>query len=233
MAVTVKTHERIERLLKKLDRPTRLLTHHENHGFKEAILTAMRFSIADYVLLLNDDTVPTHDFDLKLLETIRADELTAGVGPVSNHPSDLYQYRAELRSVTIDEEVEPQELMTQFVRAQYRYGVSETPFLTGMCLLLDRRVFESVGYFADDYEHGYFEDLDLSCRIRSQGFRLKVREDCFVYHVGHETYSRKPASDKHRIILENFKAYEEKWSHLAEHEELLRKMAFAGREHPI
>src|SRR5688572_12592331 len=45
-----------------LDRDVRLLTHDENRGFKEAILTAMRFSDARYVLLLNDDTVPTPDF---------------------------------------------------------------------------------------------------------------------------------------------------------------------------
>lgn len=214
-----------------LDRSVHLLTHDQNKGFKEAILTAMRFSDARYVLLLNDDTVPTPDFDLKLLDVMQADDKTRAVGPVSNHPSELFQFRPELRGIEgVDS---PSQLMATFEQRQLRHGTAEVPYLTGFCLLLDREVFERVGFFNHDYEHGYFEDLEVCCRIRQLGYRLIVHEGCFVYHVGHETYKHKARAESHRIIMQNFKIYETNWSHLPEHEELLRKMEYAGKEHPL
>jgi len=224
---------RVADVIASLDRDAQVLTHDVNKGFKEAILTAMRFSTARYVLLLNDDTVPTADFDLKLLEAIHGDHQTRAVGPVSNHPTDLFQYRPELRSIASDGSIDPARLAARFEERRREQGTTEVPFLTGMCLLLDRNVFEQAGYFDGAYEHGYFEDLELCCRLRAMGHRLQVREDCFVYHVGHETYKHKATEEKHRIIMRNFGIYEAAWSHLPEHQELLRRMEYAGQEHPI
>jgi GT2 family glycosyltransferase len=210
-----------------------IITHSENRGFKESIISAMQCSEAEYVLLLNDDTVPTLNFDLKLLDVIHYDDRIRAVGPVSNHPSELFQFRTELRHITCDDHTCPIELASEFERAQLTHGAAEVPFLTGMCLLLERRLFESVGFFKSSYEHGYFEDLDVCCRIRKEGYRLMVNEDCFVYHVGHATYKHLTADEKRRIILKNFCIFERNWGHLPEHDELVRKMEFAGREHPI
>jgi GT2 family glycosyltransferase len=224
--------QRVADALAGVDRRVQLLAHEHNKGFKEAILTAMRFSDARYVLLLNDDTVPIPDFDLKLLEVMQADERTRAVGPVSNHPSELFQFRPEFRSIA-DAHDTPSQVMTRFRERQIQHGTAEVPFLTGFCLLLDREVFERVGYFNHDYEHGYFEDLEVCCRIRQLGYRLLVNEDCFVYHVGHETYKLKAREESHRIIMRNFKIYETNWSHLPEHQDLLQKMEYAGKEHPL
>ena len=111
----------IAETLAGLDRSVHLLTHDQNKGFKEAILTAMRFSDARYVLLLNDDTVPTPDFDLKLLDVMQADDKTRAVGPVSNHPSELFQFRPELRGIEGGDS--PSQLMATFEQRQQRHGV--------------------------------------------------------------------------------------------------------------
>jgi GT2 family glycosyltransferase len=224
---------RVAEVVAGLDRDARVLSHETNQGFKEAILTAMRCSTARYVLLLNDDTIPTADFDLKLLAVMRGDPRTRAVGPVSNHPTDLFQYRPQLRSIASDGELDPVRLAARFLERQREHGTTEAPFLTGMCLLLDREAFEQAGYFDGAYEHGYFEDLELCCRMRAMGHRLQVCEDCFVYHVGHESYKHKATEEKHRIIMRNFGIYEANWSHLPEHQELLRRMEYAGQEHPI
>jgi GT2 family glycosyltransferase len=224
---------RVAEAVSGLNREAQLLAHDANKGFKEAILTAMRLSEAQYVLLLNDDTIPTMDFDLKLLEILQADDDTRAAGPVSNHPTDLFQFRPELRSITIDESADPHPLVVQFEERRLGQGTTEVPFVTGMCLMLDRETFARAGYFDGAYEHGYFEDLELCCRLRGMGYRLMVHEECFVYHVGHETYKRKATEENHRIIWRNFKIYETNWSHLPEHQELLRRMEYAGKEHPI
>ncbi|MDX1476255.1 MAG: glycosyltransferase [Saprospiraceae bacterium] len=225
--------EQLARTLAQFDREVLLLEHPHNRGFKEAVLTAMQHCHDRYVLLLNDDTVPTRDFDLKLLHAIESDDRVKGVGPVSNHPTDLFQYRSPLRQIRFDDFDGPDAMLQHFERVRPAGGLTEVPFLTGMCLLLDRAVFEQVGYFDGEYEHGYFEDLELCCRIRELGYRLLVHEECFVYHVGHETYKHKAKDEKHRIILRNFAIYERNWAHLPEHQELLDKMAYAGKEHPI
>ncbi|MDX1406681.1 MAG: glycosyltransferase [Saprospiraceae bacterium] len=225
--------DQLQTTLQAIDRDLHLLQHEHNQGFKEAILTAMAFCDAQYVLLLNDDTVPTRDFDLKLLGLIEDHDDVKGVGPVSNHPTDLFQYRPELREIDFNHFHGPDAMLQRFRELQPATGATEVPFLTGMCLLLDRAVFEQVGYFDGAYEHGYFEDLELCCRIREMGYRLMADEDCFVYHVGHETYKHKATDEKRRIIMRNFRIYESNWAHLPEHQDLLDKMAYAGKEHPI
>ena len=147
-------------------------------------------------------------------------------------PHELFQFRQEFRNIEADG-VEPGQLLAQFEQRRRAHGTAEVPYLTGFCLLLDREVFERVGYFNHEYEHGYFEDLEVCCRIRAMGYRLLVDEDCFVYHVGHETYKHKERAESHRIIMRNFKIYETNWAHLPEHQELLRKMEYAGNEHPL
>ena len=69
-----------------------------------------------------------------------------------------------------------------------------------MCLALNRSAFDEAGGFGEEYRHGYFEDLALSCRLRTLGYRLAIREDCFVYHEGHASYRNRPRDEKFEII---------------------------------
>lgn len=206
-----------------------------NEGFKEAIRTGIRECHHRYIILLNNDTLLTPGFDEKLIAVLRENPAVKASAPVSNHPTDLFQFRENLYAIRFDSFCTPGEAETMF--RDHSPALSDvltiSPYLTGMCLALDREVFLQVGAFDQFYKNGYFEDLDLCCRIREKGYQLGIVEDCFVYHQGHATYRQKTTEEKQGIIFHNFKIFGEKWGHTPEHKDLLLKMEFAGKEDPI
>lgn len=213
----------------------RMITHEVNRGFKEAARSGLDATTGRQVILLNTDTVVTPGFDTRLIAALGEGGNVAAAAPVSNHPTDLYQYRPALY---IAPETTGPALFERIARnatvvARGGRRTVEAPYLTGMCLAFDRELFEAAGGFGAEYRHGYFEDLALSARLRQQGHRLAVCEDCFVFHQGHASYRHKSSNEKIAIIQHNFRQFSQEWGDEPEHSDLLRRMELAGQVHPI
>jgi GT2 family glycosyltransferase len=72
------------------------------------------------------------------------------------------------------------------------------------------------------FSPGYFEDLDLSCRLRMAGWRLAIVENCRIHHQGRATFQLDP--DLPSIISRNYETFAGRWSHLPEHDDLVSKL---------
>jgi GT2 family glycosyltransferase len=220
----------------RLTLPIRMLLHAQNRGYKESIHTGLTACTNRYVILLNSDTIVTPGFADLLIGVLESREDVRAVAPVSNNPTDLYQYRehlhlaGETRGAALYRAIADLSVQS---RRQDAGRLTVAPYLTAMCLALDREVFARVGHFGDRYRYGYFEDLALCCAVRDLGFKLVIREDCFVYHQGQGTFRAKPRSEKIEIIRHNFDIFTADWGHLPEHADLLRHMDFAGRSRPL
>lgn len=83
----------------------------------------------------------------------------------------------------------------------------ETPWATGACLLIRRRLFERIGGF-DPNIFMYLEDIDLSWRSRSAGFSIKVSPRALF---GHAVLHRQadPNVDKAFLLSGRYLAF--KW----------------------
>jgi GT2 family glycosyltransferase len=57
----------------------------------------------------------------------------------------------------------------------------DTPWASGSCLLIPRRVFQSIGGFDRSF-FMYCEDVDFSWRARSAGFKVKICPNALFYH---------------------------------------------------
>jgi GT2 family glycosyltransferase len=193
---------------------------------------------------VNSDTVVTHDFANKLVEVMENDKKIKAVAPISNHPTDLYQFRKKLYLKQHFDDYDHHAIIAKFEPLVRKRGVLKrlfsnshnitiAPYLSANCLALDREVFERVGYLHGGYEHGYFEDLDLCCCIRKLDYKLAINEDCFVFHRGQGTYKDKSRDEKEKQIWKNFHIFESRWSSLPEHKDLVDRMHWAGRECPI
>ncbi len=63
-----------------------------------------------------------------------------------------------------------------------RYNLEKnTDFATGTCMLVSREVLEKVGVFDEKY-FLYYEDTDLSVRIKKAGFRVLYEPDAIIWH---------------------------------------------------
>ena len=82
----------------------------------------------------------------------------------------------------------------------------EPDYLQGSCLLLPRDVLEATGGFDEDFRF-FFEDADLSLRVRRLGRRLAIAPGVRIFHYGSATIGsddgRKAAWFRtgHRIFL--------------------------------
>lgn len=220
----------VERFLEDFPMQVVFIGHSRNRGFKEAVLTGLKHAQSRLLILLNNDTVVSKGFDQKLVEPILEYADVAATGPVSNHPTDLYQYRERFSGCS-PEQVD--QFQARIDSQNLNEVLTEAPYLTGMCLALDHSVLDHTSLFDAAYQHGYFEDLALCCRMRARGYRLGIREDCLVYHDGHATYKDKTQTEKHEIVMHNLRIFEADWGHMPEHEELLEKMDFAGKVCPL
>lgn len=177
----------------------------EHVGFVGAANAGWALSTAPVVLILNNDTVLQRRAIRTLVEALVADPELGAVAATSDNPRDLFQYRC--RSTTVG---------VGFVSADY---------LTAMCLALRR---SAVGGMLFDaaYSPGYFEDLDLCCRLRTSGWRLAIAERARVSHFGGATFTAR--SDWQSAFSRNYARFSAKWGWLPTHCALQNALEFAG-----
>ena len=146
-----------------------------NIGIREAL----KFQ-ADYILLLNDDTVVAPDFLDTLLE---AAETTPGAGILG---SKIYYFD------------EPQKVWFAGARFDYETCMLTTPgsgllddgsrseplesdYITGCALLIKRQVVERIGLLDERY-FLYWEDVDWGLRTKKAGFKNVVVPQSRIWH---------------------------------------------------
>jgi GT2 family glycosyltransferase len=136
---------------------------------------------ANYVLLLNNDTVARNDFIGPLLMAAESDEEVGIVGGKINYydtPDRVWfgggrmsLWRAGGYHLGLDQIDDP---------LVFR-GTVNASFVTGCLMLIKREVLERVGLFDEDY-FAYLEDLDFCYRVMRGGWRLKVNRDVRILH---------------------------------------------------
>ncbi len=180
------TPEHCRRALRTRFPAVDLLLNERNLGFSGGNNRGIAYALAqgaEYVLILNNDTVVAPDFLEPLVARLSADRHIGMVGP------KIYQYGTEnqlwFAGTTCDWLLgRPLRLrhrgFGQIDRGQYdreQYG----DFLSGCAMLLRREVFERVGMFDRAY-FAYFEDVDLCLRVRREGYRILYVPAACVYH---------------------------------------------------
>jgi N-acetylglucosaminyl-diphospho-decaprenol L-rhamnosyltransferase len=68
----------------------------------------------------------------------------------------------------------------------------------GVCFMVHRRVFESIGYFDSDPKLGGYEDDEYFRRARGAGFRLAITGRAFLHHFGSITQKSIQAGDSQK-----------------------------------
>jgi len=88
---------------------------------------------------------------------------------------------------------------------------SETPeYVEASCLMIRTDLLEQHDLFSGDYIFAYYEDSDLSLRMRQAGYKL-VFVPLPIYHQGAATSKIVADVDLHGFYLRNQKVFLEKW----------------------
>lgn len=206
--------DRARRAVNDWSLPVEWLTLPRRSGFVQAVNAAWPRCKGPVSVVLNSDTVPAPDLLAKLISCLESDAGTAAASPTSDNPFDLYQYRSATR---MDAET-----------AGNNYTC--VPYLTAMCLAVRREAV--IGPLFDPaFSPGYFEDLDLSCRLRMAGWRLAVLESCRIHHEGQATFGLDP--HLRSIVSRNYARFAARWSHLPEHSDLVSRLGGPAGENGV
>lgn len=173
------------------------LRSEKNLGFTGGNNLGMQYALrngADYILLLNNDTIVEKNLLNELVESINKNPL-AGVAVPKIYFAKGHEYHKS--------KYKKEELGKVFWYAgggidwknvyTFHRGVDEVDngqyqkeenvdFATGCCMLIKRETLEKVGFF-DDKFFLYFEDGDLSERIKKAGFSMRYVPTAIVWHI--------------------------------------------------
>lgn len=170
-------------------RDPRLILHRRevNRGYTKSINEGVKLSGADWVVVLNSDTVVPKGWLDRLHAAARARPGAGMVGPVSNAGSwqSVPAVKRPDGSWSTNDVIRPEHLdrVQALVDAATERAYPDFPLLNGFCTLIAREVFDRVGLYDEDaFPMGYGEETDLCLRARAAGFRLVVADDCFVFH---------------------------------------------------
>ncbi len=179
-----------------------LLRNDAARGYGCAANQGLRVATADYVILLNSDTIVTVDWLDRLVACGESDSGIGLLGPLSNTAS--WQSIPELEdhgdwaANPLPEGVSIEQ-MGQWV-AQYSARLYPAlPFLNGFCYGIKRDVIDRIGYLDEaNFGRGYGEENDFTLRARQAGFQTVLADDVYVYHAQSRSYSH----EKRRALSE-------------------------------
>lgn len=176
------TDDSVEKLKAELPDEVTLLQADENNGFSAGNNIGIRYALknqADYVLLLNNDTVTDQDFLTPLVEFASR---TPDCGCIS---SRIYYYYEKNKIWFDGGAFHPYNCRAE----HYRFnedgstvtGIHEATFISGCCMLIPATVIRKIGLMDERY-FLYVEDTEYSLRIQKAGYKLYWDADHHFYH---------------------------------------------------
>lgn len=158
---------------------TKVIHNPKNFGFAKGmnigIRVAMKSSDADYILILNNDTVLPKNF-LTLLAK-KPEGITSPVIKFKSLKGKwVYDFGGMINRYT-----------GRTTHREYDNPIKARKYLpvpdyvSGCCMLIKRDVFDAVGLFDESF-YFYFEDADFCIRARKMNFPITVDVTVFVEH---------------------------------------------------
>ena len=164
-------------------------------GYTCAANHGLRHSDAEYVVLLNSDTIVPRLWLEGLLDAMSSGENVGLVGPLSNAASwqsvpersdaDGWKVNELPAGYNVDD-------FAELVHALSSRRFPRVEFLNGFCLMLRRPVIERVGLLDEaTFPQGYGEEDDYCLRVRRAGFEIAVADHCYVYHAKSKSFGER------------------------------------------
>lgn len=182
--------EAVKRIIKYTDWPFKLIVYdnriNENRKNISKIWNKLiKQSICDYVLILDSDCfVPKIKpcWLTRMMETFEKEKNCYLVLPLVSSTSADFQKAEKAKKYPA-----------------YREVKKEDGVWAGQMMLFKKELFEKIGYFDEEF-YVYGQDSEFSARMYESPYKLFLREDVLIEHLG--SYSLSKAQKEYDFILE-------------------------------
>jgi GT2 family glycosyltransferase len=189
------------------DERVTMVLREQNGGFATACNDgAAAAPDADYLVFLNNDTVPLAGWLDALVEEAVANPEAGAIGSKLLYPNGTLQHAG----VVIGQDLWPHHLYAG-LRGDHpalERG-REVTAVTAACMLIGRETFTELGGFDAAFHNGY-EDVDLCLRLRELGETSLYCPRSVLYHL--ESVTRW-ADEKTSHVEHNSRLFAERWHH--------------------
>ncbi len=189
------TDDSVEEIEKKYE-DIKILRNQKNLGFAEGNNVGIRYALkngADYVLILNPDTIIDENLVVQLIKVAEKDEKVGLASPkvyfAPGYEFHKNRYQKDESGKVIwyaggiidwDNILSPHRGVDEVDRGQYN-KVVETDYASGSCMLIKKEVLEKIGLF-DKKLFLYWEDSDLSQRAKRAGWKVLYVPQAKIWH---------------------------------------------------
>jgi GT2 family glycosyltransferase/glycosyltransferase involved in cell wall biosynthesis len=192
------THRRLAELA-ATDGRIELLRNERNLGFLRTCERGFAWSTAEYVVILNSDTLVTPGWLERMLACAQSNPAIAFVNPLSNESGNT--------SVPMAPGLNYRTMASRVAEVSRRTYPSLTTGV-GMCALLRRSALEWLGTFDLAFQNAYGEESDLCMRLTEAGLRVVAADDAFVYHKGRGSYAD---GLREELLKRNLALFDQRW----------------------
>ncbi len=156
----------------------RVVTHPRNKGFATTCNDGAAAARGEYVLFLNNDTVPFPGWLDTLVEYIQARPQVGMVGSKLLYPNGTIQHAG----VAICQDLWPRHIYVGLPADHPAVNKARRmQAVTGACMLLPRELFQRLGGFDTVFINCY-EDIDLCLRLDALGYEIHYcPQSCLIH----------------------------------------------------
>lgn len=173
-----------------------LVKNKKNLGFAGGNNVGMKIAIkklADYVLILNNDTYVKKDFLKNLIDVAVSDSKIGALTPKIYFAKGYEYHKVRYKKADLGRVIwsaggdidwsnvyASNHGVDEVDKGQFDQ-LQETDFATGACVLYKKEALLSSGFF-DERFFLYLEDTDLSLRIKKNGFKILYVPNAVIWH---------------------------------------------------
>lgn len=190
-----------------------VLRNGENLGFLRTCNRAARLSSADYVMLLNNDTLVRAGWLDELVETAERDPRVGVVGAKLIYPNGALQEAGSIiwrdaNGWNFGRGERADQPAYEFAR--------DADYCSGAALLVRRSLWTMLGGFDERFAPAYYEDTDLCFAARRAGFRVVYQPRSVIVHLEGGSGGTDLAAGVKRHQAINQPVFREKWRDVLE-----------------
>ncbi|MGF6353641.1 GT2 family glycosyltransferase [Paenibacillus sp. 4624] len=200
------TKEYLIELEKNVEQVT-IILNDTNYGFAGGNNIGLKKAKGDFFILLNNDTVVTRGWLTGLIKHFNDDPQLGLLGPVTNSIGNEAMIKTSYDTIN-----DMEQFAYQYTSEHKGELNTRIRALAMYCVVIPRRVFETIGFLDENYRIGMFEDDDYSMAALQSGYSLACAEDVFIHHFGSVSF-KKLEDKKYKEIFDSNKSYfEKKWN---------------------
>jgi len=212
----------------------KVIANSRNYGFAKGANLGMKKTQAEFILLLNPDTLVSECAITSMLEYMQSRPEIGILGPQLLDPDGSLQHSCRSfpswsvyfsnRQSLLNRFFPSNRWSNQYLLKQIDHSkIQEVDWITGCCLLLRKKMLEEIDYLDEDF-FMYIEDVDIAKRAKAKNWKVVYFPSAKLVHFK----SKSVLQNRLRMVVEHHRSMYRYYSKYFPRNLLVRNLVFLG-----